>query len=98
MAARNSEAPVPPSAPEPLSSSAPYTEPASSEPPTSAPAPSLPNNSAPRQTAALSVNGVPDVDPHVAFGSKTAPIIMEVSTDFQGPGSKHFYTTTNPTL
>ena len=98
MAARNSEAPVTPSAPEPLSSSAPYTEPASSEPPTSAPAPSLPNNSAPRQTAALSVNGVPDVDPHVAFGSKTAPIIMEVFSDFQCPACKTLYTTTNRQL
>jgi protein-disulfide isomerase len=42
--------------------------------------------------------GVPDVDPHVAFGSKNAPIVMEVFSDFQCPACKNLYMTTNRQL
>lgn len=45
-----------------------------------------------------SVGGVSDVDPHKAFGSKTAPITMEVFSDFQCPACKSFYLGTNRQL
>jgi protein-disulfide isomerase len=38
---------------------------------------------------------VPDIDPHVAVGSKNAPIVMEVFSDFQCPACKTLFTTTN---
>jgi protein-disulfide isomerase len=41
---------------------------------------------------------VTDVDPHKAFGSKTAPVIMEVFSDFQCPACKTLFTTTNRQL
>jgi protein-disulfide isomerase len=43
-------------------------------------------------------SGVSDVDPHKAFGSKTAPVIMEVFSDFQCPACKNLYLTTNRQL
>jgi protein-disulfide isomerase len=39
-----------------------------------------------------------DVDPHKAFGSKNAPIIMEVFSDFQCPACKTLFLTTNRQL
>jgi protein-disulfide isomerase len=39
-----------------------------------------------------------DVDPHEAFGSKAAPITMEVFSDFQCPACKTLFTTTNRQL
>jgi protein-disulfide isomerase len=39
--------------------------------------------------------GVSDVDPHKAFGSKNAPITMEVFSDFQCPACKTLFLTTN---
>src|ERR1700723_502592 len=41
------------------------------------------------------MQGVTDIDPHKAFGSKNAPIIMEVFSDFQCPACKTLYTSTN---
>ena len=41
---------------------------------------------------------VPDVDPHEALGSKTAPIVMEVFSDFQCPACKSLYDATNSKL
>jgi protein-disulfide isomerase len=41
---------------------------------------------------------VPDVDPHEALGSKTAPIVMEVFSDFQCPACKSLYDATNRQL
>jgi protein-disulfide isomerase len=38
---------------------------------------------------------VTDVDTHVAAGSKNAPIVMEVFSDFQCPACKTLYMTTN---
>jgi protein-disulfide isomerase len=43
-------------------------------------------------------SGVSDVDSHKAFGSKTAPVIMEVFSDFQCPACKNLYLTTNRQL
>jgi protein-disulfide isomerase len=47
------------------------------------------------QAAAASI---PDVDPHEALGSKTAPVVMEVFSDFQCPACKTLFTTTNRLL
>jgi protein-disulfide isomerase len=46
------------------------------------------------QTGAL----IPDVDPHEALGSKNAPVVMEIFSDFQCPACKVLYTTTNRLL
>jgi protein-disulfide isomerase len=46
----------------------------------------------------LQSSGVTDVDPHEALGSKNAPIIMEVFSDFQCPACKTLFTTTNQQL
>ena len=48
--------------------------------------------------AAQSGGGVTDVDPHKAFGSKTAPVVMEVFSDFQCPACKTLFLTTNRQL
>jgi protein-disulfide isomerase len=42
--------------------------------------------------------GVTDVDPRRAYGSKNAPITMEVFSDFQCPACKQLYKTTNQQL
>jgi protein-disulfide isomerase len=47
----------------------------------------------PQSPAAL-----PDVDAHKAFGSKNAPVVMEVFSDFQCPACKTLFTTTNRRL
>jgi protein-disulfide isomerase len=41
---------------------------------------------------------VSDVDPHTAFGLKTAPVVMEIFSDFQCPACKTLYTATNNKL
>lgn len=46
----------------------------------------------------LNVGSITDVDPHKAFGSKSAPIVMEVFSDFQCPACKNLYLTTNRQL
>jgi protein-disulfide isomerase len=43
-------------------------------------------------------SAVTDVDPRLASGSKTAPIVMEVFSDFQCPACKTLFTTTNRQL
>lgn len=43
-------------------------------------------------------NGIPDVDPHKAFGSKSAPVAMEVFSDFQCPACKTLFVATNRQL
>jgi len=45
-----------------------------------------------------SAGAVSDIDPHKAFGSKTAPVVMEVFSDFQCPACKTLYTGTNRQL
>ena len=75
------------------------------------PAPALPTTpAATREASAASesatpatpvpqdANGIPDVDPHKAFGSKSAPISMEVFSDFQCPACKTLFMTTNRQL
>ncbi|HKT47405.1 MAG TPA: thioredoxin domain-containing protein [Candidatus Acidoferrales bacterium] len=46
----------------------------------------------------LTVGPVTDVDPHKAFGSKNAPVIMEVFSDFQCPACRALYLNTNRQL
>jgi protein-disulfide isomerase len=43
----------------------------------------------------VQASGLTDVDPHEAFGSKTAPLAMEVFSDFQCPACKTLFLTTN---
>ncbi|HKV61964.1 MAG TPA: thioredoxin domain-containing protein [Candidatus Acidoferrum sp.] len=54
--------------------------------------------SAPQPPAPQSPIGLPDIDPHKAFGSKSAPVTMEVFSDFQCPACKTLFTTTNRRL
>ena len=42
----------------------------------------------------ISVGGITDIDPAKAFGSKNAPVIMEVFSDFQCPACKALFTAT----
>jgi protein-disulfide isomerase len=42
----------------------------------------------------ISVNGVGDIDPSKALGSKSAPVTMEIFSDFQCPACKQLFTTT----
>jgi protein-disulfide isomerase len=51
-----------------------------------------------RPPAPQSAADLPDVDPHKAFGSKNAPVAMEVFSDFQCPACKTLFTTTNRRL
>jgi protein-disulfide isomerase len=62
------------------------------------PTPALVADAAPRPPAPQTASGLPDVDPHKAFGSKTAPISLEVFSDFQCPACKNLYLTTNRRL
>ena len=48
--------------------------------------------------APQSAAGLPDIDPHKAFGSKTAPVVMEVFSDYQCPACKTLFTSTNRRL
>lgn len=45
-------------------------------------------------TATISVNGVNDIDPAKAFGSKTAPVVVEIFSDFQCPACKALFLNT----
>jgi len=42
----------------------------------------------------ISVAGVNDIDPAKAFGSKNAPVVMEIFSDYQCPACKQLYTAT----
>lgn len=43
-------------------------------------------------------SSVPDIDPHEALGSKSAPVVIEVFSDFQCPACKSLYEATNRQL
>jgi len=55
-------------------------------------------NAAAALALAETVDGVSDIDPHKAFGSKSAPVVVEVFSDFQCPACKTLYATTNRQL
>jgi len=48
----------------------------------------------PQATAA----SLPDIDPHEALGSRTAPVVVEIFSDFQCPACKTLFVTTNRQL
>ncbi|HEX8763804.1 MAG TPA: thioredoxin domain-containing protein [Candidatus Acidoferrum sp.] len=89
----------PPPALAPLSGPVPpspgLTAPATAEQP-----PLLPPAPLATQAAPLPAQqpGLQDVDPHKAFGSKNAPVVMEEFSDYQCPACKTLYTTTNRLL
>ena len=67
-----------------------------------APPPELRAAAAPRaaaepepRPASQAMQGVSDIDPHQAEGSKNAPIIMEVFSDYQCPACKNLFLTTD---
>ena len=70
---------------------------AESNPPV-VPMPAVVAKAAPLPPAPQSAAGLSDVDPHKAFGSKNAPVTMEVFSDFQCPACKTLFTTTNRRL
>jgi len=45
-------------------------------------------------TATITVNGVTDIDPTKAFGSKSAAVVVEIFSDFQCPACKQLFTNT----
>ena len=45
--------------------------------------------------APQAMQGVTDIDPHQAEGSKNAPVIMEVFSDYQCPACKQLFTSTD---
>ena len=81
----------------------PPTVSARDETPTSAEPPSLPpsgfaTQAAPPPPSPQAAASLQDIDPHKAFGSKSAPIIMEIFSDFQCPACKTLFLTTNRQL
>jgi len=66
------------------------TKTATAKKPAAPKAPEVPTVS----TATITVNGVTDIDPTKAFGSKTAPVIVEIYSDFQCPACKQLFLNT----
>jgi protein-disulfide isomerase len=64
------------------------------EPSSAVPSAPEPIPSAPQPVPAQTPAGLSDVDPHKALGSKSAPIAIEVFSDFQCPACKQLYSTT----
>lgn len=86
---------TPPSGPVPISSDS--AAPVTTEQPPVLPSAPLATEAAPLPPP-QSANGLQDVDPHKAFGSKNAPVVMEEFSDYQCPACKTLYTTTNRLL
>ena len=57
-----------------------------------------PATSAPAPTAQSPAASLSDIDPHEGLGSKNAPIVMEVFSDFQCPACKTLFVSTNRQL
>ena len=79
-------------------SAAPPAAPVSAEQPPVLPSAPLATEAAPLATPQSAAATLQDVDPHKAFGSKSAPVVMEVFSDYQCPACKTLYTTTNRLL
>lgn len=56
------------------------------------------SSSASRPSSGIQVDGVTDIDPHKAFGSKSAPIVMEIFSDYQCPACRQLFMATNRLL
>ena len=86
---------APPPGPVPISQAP--TAPATAEQPPVLPSAPLTTEAAPLPPP-QAANGLQDVDPHKAFGSKNAPVVMEEFSDYQCPACKTLYITTNRLL
>ena len=86
---------APPPGPAPISQAP--AAPATAEEPPVLPSAPFTTEAAPLP-APQAANGLQDVDPHKAFGSKNAPVVMEEFSDYQCPACKTLYTTTNRLL
>lgn len=64
----------------------------------SLPLPGVSAEAAPLPLAPQTAVPPQDVDPHKAFGSKNAPVIMEIFSDYQCPSCKALYLSTNRQL
>jgi protein-disulfide isomerase len=67
-----------------------FAAPATTRKPNSPKAPAA----VPAPQALITVNGVADIDPATAFGSKSATVTMEIFSDFQCPACKKLFTDT----
>ncbi|HEV2194136.1 MAG TPA: thioredoxin domain-containing protein [Candidatus Acidoferrum sp.] len=88
---------APPSGPVPISATPPAA-PAPAEQTPVLPSAPLATEAAPLPTPQTAAATLQDVDPHKAFGSKNAPVVMEEFSDYQCPACKTLYTTTNRLL
>lgn len=80
-------------------STVPVAEEGSAAEPAPAAPPAPEPRSASRATVATeSVDGVNDIDPHKAFGSRSAPIVLEIFSDYQCPSCRALYLNTNRQL
>jgi protein-disulfide isomerase len=57
-----------------------------------------PLQAAPSYAMPQVATSIPDIDPHEALGSKSAPVVMEVFSDFQCPACKTLFVSTNRQL
>jgi protein-disulfide isomerase len=90
------QAQQPPAQPEPQS---PAPAQATPEPiPAAKPKKTAPATPSPAAASQPATANSGDIDPHKAFGSKSAPVTMEVFSDFQCPACKTLYITTNRPL
>src|SRR5579859_6234908 len=79
---------APPPGPVPISQAP--TSGATTEQPPVLPSAPLTTEAAPLPVP-QAANGLQDVDPHKAFGSKNAPVVMEEFSDYQCPACKTLY-------
>ena len=86
---------APPPGPVPISAGT--ATPATTEQPSVLPSSPLATEAA-TLPSPQNANGLQDVDPHKAFGSKNAPVVMEEFSDYQCPACKKLYTDTNRLL
>jgi protein-disulfide isomerase len=88
---------APPAGPVPISAASPAAPASAEQAPVLRSAP-LATEAAPLSMPQTAAATLQDVDPHKAFGSKNAPVIMEEFSDYQCPACKTLYTTTNRLL
>jgi protein-disulfide isomerase len=88
---------APPAGPVPISAASPAAPASAEQAPVLRSAP-LATEAAPLSAPQTAAATLQDVDPHKAFGSKNAPVIMEEFSDYQCPACKTLYTTTNRLL